>query len=248
MRNCQLFKSLAFCISILLLCNATLTAQNTWQNRLIPIDTLASKLESKRNVSIYYQSDWFQNKNFHISILDNSVDEIISILKNACNCSFVKIDSSSFVFVPNDVAVNNGTSDTNGGIITIGNAREYGKYSKAVLNGKIVDGKTGEPLAGARIFIEKTKTGAVTDKNGNLTMTLPVGDYEAKFTYIGYEDTQTKIRVIGNGSATFEIIEKSIGLNEVDGQAQNHHRDNDRCVDKLADHRRDQTRDEQDDN
>jgi hypothetical protein len=209
-----ILKPALFCIFVLLLLNVPLSAQITWQNRLLPIDTLANQLEIKRNITLYYQAEWFKNKNFHISVIDNPIDEILSVLKNACNCSYVLIDSSSIVFVPNEVSGTQQTK-TGGAEITIGNPREYGKYSRAVVNGKIIDGKTGEPLAGARIFIEKTKTGAATDKNGNFTITLPVGDYEAKLTYIGYEDTQSKIKVIGNGSATFEIIEKSIGLNEV---------------------------------
>lgn len=213
MRNYRNLK-LLFCIFFYLLLNASLIAQNTWQNRLLPIDSLANQLENKRNITIYYQADWFKNKNFHSSVWDSPIDEIISILKNACNCSFVMVDSSSIVFVPNDISNINQTS-MNGNQITIGNPREYGKYSRGVVNGKIIDGKTGEPLVGARIFIEKIKTGATTDKSGNFTIALPVGDYDARLTYIGYEDTQSRIKVIGNGSATFEIIEKSIGLNEV---------------------------------
>ena len=105
--------------------------------------------------------------------------------------------------------------DVANSLTIIGNPDEYGKYQRATMNGKIIDGKTGEPLIGARIFVEKIKTGTTTDKTGNFTMTLPVGDYDLKLSYIGYQDNQSKIKLLSNGEATFEIIEKTIGLAEV---------------------------------
>ncbi|HEY4785383.1 MAG TPA: TonB-dependent receptor, partial [Bacteroidales bacterium] len=211
MRNCTDFVRFIFLFSLILPFDKT-SAQNV--SNSISIDSVVNYLEQKRNISLYYQSDWFRNKNFHPSVLSLPIDDITRVLKNACNCSFVAIDSASLVFVPNDVSVD--ANSTSGESVTIiGNPKEYGKYSRATVNGKIIDGKTGEPLIGARIAIEKTKTGAVTDKSGNFTMTLPVGEYDLKLSYIGYEENHARIKLIGNGPATFEIIEKSIGLNEV---------------------------------
>jgi hypothetical protein len=185
------------------------------QSISVPIDTIVNYLERQYHVDLYYQEEWFRNKVFHSSVLDLPLNEITSILKNVCNCSFIPIDSTAIVFIPNDVTINNITINTTDYSTEIGNPREYGKYSRATINGKIVNGKTGEPLVGARIFVEKTKTGAVTDKNGNFKLTLAVGEYDIKLSYIGYEDNQTRIKLMGDGSATFEIMEKSILLNEV---------------------------------
>jgi len=185
------------------------------QNSFIPFDTVLNFVEQKYSVNLYFEPKWFDKKRFHTLILDLPFQEILSLLKNAGNCSFIAIDSSSIVFVPIDLSNVSAPISGNTGYTTIGNIEEYGKYSKATINGKVLDGKTGEPLIGARIFIDKTKTSAVTNKNGDFIITLPVGDYEIKLSYIGYEDNISKIKVVGNGFATFEIIEKSVKLDEV---------------------------------
>ena len=197
---------------LLFLPHGKISAQNV--NSSLLIDSVANLLEQKRNISLYYKAEWFQNKKLHSSIINLSINELINVLKNACNCSTVTFDSTSVVFTSNDLSATASNSSALS-YITIGNPKEYGKYSKAIINGKVIDSKTGEPLTGARIFIDKIKLGAATDKNGNFTMTLPVGDYNAKLSYIGYQDGQSKLKVLGSGSATFEVIEKSINLDEV---------------------------------
>jgi hypothetical protein len=182
------------------------------QNTMLPVDSVADYLEQKYSLSLYYQPEWFKNKDFSASLLNSPKEEILAILKNSCNCSYMLVDSSSVVFVPND-GINNSSAENN--ITTIGNPREYGKYTHATINGKILDSKTGEPLAGAYLIIEKTKTTVVTDKSGNFKLSLPVGEYDIILHYIGYEDNYTKIKLLGDGLASFEIIEKSVVLNEV---------------------------------
>ena len=205
------FTILIFFISILLPFTK-ISAQNV--NSSLSIDSVAYNLAQKRSVHIYYQDKWFKQKSFHPSMLSLSINEIINVLKNACECSFLSIDSSSVVFIPKSISMTN-SPDVANSLTIIGNPDEYGKYQHAALNGKIIDGKTGEPLIGARIFVEKTKTGTTTDKTGNFTITLPVGDYDLRLSYFGYQDNQSKIRLLSNGEATFEIIEKTFGLAEV---------------------------------
>jgi hypothetical protein len=179
---------------------------------MLPIDSVADYLEQKYSLSLYYQPEWFKNKDFSASLLNAPKEKILAILKNGCNCSYMLVDSLSVVFVPND-GINNSSAENN--VTTIGNPREYEKYTHATINGKILDSKTDEPLAGAYLIIEKTKTTVVTDKSGNFKLSLPVGEYDIILHYIGYEDNYTKIKLIGDGTATFEIIEKSVVLNEV---------------------------------
>jgi hypothetical protein len=116
------------------------------------------------------------------------------------------------VLSPNTLDTIRGRSDD---YEIIGNIAEYGKYSRGTIRGAILDGKTGEPLIGAGVFVAKTNARAVTDQKGHFNITLPVGDYDVKLSYVGYEDNITKIKLCGNGSATFEVMEKSIKLNEV---------------------------------
>jgi hypothetical protein len=202
------------CLFFLLIERAS-SQQAYRQNNLVPIDTIVKSLEHKRNISLYYQPEWFDNKTFHSSILELPIDEISNILKNACNCSAIAVDSFSIVFIPNEKSLSDITVKNNDVYTTIGSLRDFGKFKQGTLTGKIVNGKTGEPLIGVRIYVYKTKTGAVTDKNGKFKLTLAVGEYDLKLSYTGFEDNLNRIKLCGDGSATFEIMEKSILLNEV---------------------------------
>ncbi|MBA3900239.1 MAG: TonB-dependent receptor [Bacteroidetes bacterium] len=55
------------------------------------------------------------------------------------------------------------------------------------LSGYIKDGKTGEDLIGASIYIEELKTGSVTNVYGFYSITLKKGTYNFRFSYIGFD-------------------------------------------------------------
>jgi hypothetical protein len=212
-----MFRGKLLLIALLLFPFLKISAQTlNKQNSFIPFDTVLNFVEQKYATHLYFEPKWFEKKRFHSSILDLPLPEIINLIKNTGNCSFIVMDSSSIVFVPaepSDISIPQ--VSTNKDFITIGNPDEYGKFSKASIHGKVVDGKTGEPLAGAGIYVEKTKTKAISDKNGHFNITLPVGEYDIKLSYIGYEDNQNKIRLVSNGLVNFEIMEKSIKLGDV---------------------------------
>ena len=57
------------------------------------------------------------------------------------------------------------------------------------LTGRVTDGETGAPLAGATVVVIGTYSGAYTDDNGRYTLQgLKAGDYSIKFTYLGYAE------------------------------------------------------------
>jgi len=64
------------------------------------------------------------------------------------------------------------------------------------ISGQVVD-ETGEALIGVSILVAGTNTGTVTDVDGHYTLTVPAGNQELKFSYIGFE---TKIIAIPAGN------------------------------------------------
>jgi iron complex outermembrane receptor protein len=63
----------------------------------------------------------------------------------------------------------------------------YSQQQKAVLTGKVTDAKTGEPLAGASIYIHEVRRGSVSDNNGLFkTALFPAGRYLVEISYTGY--------------------------------------------------------------
>ncbi|WP_337042616.1 TonB-dependent receptor [Emticicia sp. 17c] len=84
--------------------------------------------------------------------------------------------------------------------------------------GKVVDKNTQEALIGATISVEQSTQGTTTDLEGNFRLTLPVGTYNLKVTFVGYQ-TLIKYNInltSGNAqSVNFELQAETASLSEV---------------------------------
>ena len=65
------------------------------------------------------------------------------------------------------------------------------------INGKVTDAGTGEPLVGANVIVVGTSMGAATNTSGEYSIqNVPVGTYQLRTTYVGYQAiTVSNIRV-----------------------------------------------------
>ena len=61
-------------------------------------------------------------------------------------------------------------------------AQEY------TLSGQVKDAENGELLIGATIFAKNVRLGTITNEYGYFSLSLPAGDYEIYFHYLGFED------------------------------------------------------------
>lgn len=99
--------------------------------------------------------------------------------------------------------------------LLIGKTRIQKPGVKATILGRIVEEESGEPAIGATMFIEETKTGAATDVNGFLTLSLLPGKYSAIFEHLGLEKTKYQLEVIGDGSFSVSLKKSVIQIKEV---------------------------------
>jgi hypothetical protein len=58
---------------------------------------------------------------------------------------------------------------------------------KVTISGYVTDSKNGELLAGVSIIDTNHKTGSSTNAYGFYSITIPAGDYELQYSYIGYQ-------------------------------------------------------------
>lgn len=69
-------------------------------------------------------------------------------------------------------------------------------WAQSSLSGKVLDANTGEPLIGASVWTEKQGRGAVSDENGNFTITkLKEGEIQLRVSYVGFETLQKSLIV-----------------------------------------------------
>jgi outer membrane receptor for ferrienterochelin and colicin len=88
-----------------------------------------------------------------------------------------------------------------------------------VVIGTVVDKKTQEALIGVTIQAEGTTAGVVTDIEGKYKLTLPIGSYNIKASFVGYKN-ETKYNIVINsgnvGILNFELLEEETQLEGVE--------------------------------
>ncbi len=77
---------------------------------------------------------------------------------------------------------------------------------KFTLSGYVEDANTGETLIGVNVFDQNnTIQGTTTNVYGFYSLTLPQGEYEIKFSYLGFQDVVKKIDLNKNITLNFSM-------------------------------------------
>ena len=120
--------------------------------------------------------------------------------------------------------------------ISIGSKNGSITGSKARITGRILDEETGDPIFSATVFITETKTGAVSDINGEVILTLKPGIYKAVIEYLGYKKKKYQFDVLSDGNFTVSMNKAVIQMDEliVYGDRQMNIRAKDPGLDKMS--------------
>lgn len=69
-------------------------------------------------------------------------------------------------------------------------------FSQTTINGRLVNGSTHEPLAGAHVLVDSLGRGTMTDNLGRFQIgEIPAGEYQLSITHVGYTALHESIRV-----------------------------------------------------
>ncbi len=193
----------------------------------LPIKVLFDSLEENYNLRFYYEKEWFEFKNTSV-VLKNSLlpDALNQILNNTPYC-FEIVQHKHVVLLPRDhIALLTGSmldyrdeifeSD----ILTIGNPNQISPDNLITVKGKIIDGKTGETLLGAAIWVKKTNKAIVSDNNGNYSLELMPGVYTIEFSSVGFETSSYTIKILNSGTFNVELFQESQKIEAVTVYAQ----------------------------
>ena len=79
------------------------------------------------------------------------------------------------------------------------------KKSKYSISGFVEDKTNGEKLIGANIYVEELGTGISTNVHGYYSLTIPEGEYNLDYSYIGYQRQKETILLTGNISMDISL-------------------------------------------
>lgn len=93
-----------------------------------------------------------------------------------------------------------------------------GQTCDLLLRGKILHLENDDPIEAAYVWILETRTGAVSDQNGNFVMRdLCPGTYTVTVKYLGHKEIRQTVNLTGNSTAqTFRMAEESLALGSVE--------------------------------
>ena len=93
--------------------------------------------------------------------------------------------------------------------------------SKFTLSGSVMDGKNGEELIGASVYVKDTQKGSMTNVYGFYSLTLPAGTYQVQYGFMGYGSKAFQIVLDKNIKKEVELLPNSVSIGVAEVQAEN---------------------------
>ncbi|MEE4287438.1 MAG: TonB-dependent receptor [Mariniphaga sp.] len=179
-----------------------------------PLQVFFDSLETKYNLQFFYKKDWLASQTISRTFKNTPLIQALNNIFLNNNLTFRFFQDNGVVIYP-QVSGSFSRLDESSQFLIIGNPLNLGRYKKATLRGRVVDGKTGETLVGAIVYHTETQKGATTDENGEFEMELATGDHRLQFSFVGLQSSSWKIRLIEDGYEEFQLFEESHNIEEV---------------------------------
>lgn len=97
----------------------------------------------------------------------------------------------------------------------IGSRTAVSAQNTVTVAGYVKDIATGEPVVGASVYVEKTKTGVSTDQYGYYSLSLPKGRYVLNVQSIGMKDTRRQFVLYADGRMNIDLQSTVLTLKRV---------------------------------
>ncbi len=99
--------------------------------------------------------------------------------------------------------------------IVFGVNRTSLKDSRATLSGYIKEAKSGQEIIGGTVYVEELGKGAVSNRNGYYSLTVPTGEYHISYSFMGLKKETKQISLYASGSLDIELEASPFEMEEV---------------------------------
>lgn len=211
---------LLFLILLLLVSSGIASAQNvneitiSGNFRNVPLSSFIQTLQQDYGVKVYSKDVWIDSYTINTTFDKNPLIRALNSVFNEHDLTYEIFQDNIILIFPRRMDTRR-SIDESGQILVIGDPINLGRYKTATISGKVLDGKTGDPLTGAVVFDRKLEKGASSGKDGSFKLDLPTGEHTLQISYMGFQGYDKKINLIESGEAQFELFEESHNLEEV---------------------------------
>lgn len=180
-----------------------------------PLNQLLSTLETNYGIKFFYREEWIQSVEVTQSFNNLPLTTALTQIFKSTELNFKPFQQNSIIIFPKHSENRPGAGSQESKILVVGDPLNVGRYQRVRLQGKIVDGKNEETLTGAVIYNTESGKSTTSDEKGRFAMELASGDLHLRISSMGYEDLNQTVRLFENGTAGFELFEKSHSIQEV---------------------------------
>lgn len=142
-----------------------------------PLSTVLKLISAQTEYSFVYNTDLIDtSRKITIAVSSDSIEDVLDSLSAVCGIKYTIVGKQIAFSVPEPEA-----------------PKADGKARTRTIRGLVTD-ESGEPLAGADVYVALTRTGVYTDMNGRYSIELPDNpDTELTFDFIGMEPAVLRI-------------------------------------------------------
>ncbi len=176
----------------------SLNAQSPLEKRIdfsvhrVPVKNALRQLSLESKINIAYSSDFFnRKKRITIDVKNETVGNILAQVLEDSNVRYEAIDEQI--------------------VITSTKPKEKKRYT---ISGYVEDETSGERLISVTIYSPEHQEGTTTNEYGFYSITLPEGETEIRFRYIGCEEVRKKLQLTKDQHASIKL-KPSATLSEV---------------------------------
>ena len=215
-----LYKAIFLIVTILLSTNRV-QSQDIQETKItgsfakVPLQEFCIAMEKNYGIRFFYKEEWIKSIEVTRTFNNLPLVRVMNQVLAEKELTFKFFQNNSVFIFPIGADNSTGTVTDDSQILIVGDLLNQGRYLRARLQGKVVDGKNGETLTGAVIYNPETGTGTTTDSKGKYSIELATGETHLVVSFIGYENQNQKIRLIQDGNVDFELFEESHKIAEV---------------------------------
>lgn len=181
----------------------------------VPLQEFFNSVEKNYGIRFFYKEEWIKSTEITHTFNNVPLIQALNQIFNNKALTYKFFQNNSVIIYPLGADGRSGFGTNESQVIVIGDPLNQGRYPRAKLQGRVLDGKSEEAMTGAVVHNMETGLATTTDAKGKYTLDLPTGELHLRISFIGYEDLNQKIRLIQNGNADFELFEQSHAIAEV---------------------------------
>ena len=185
------------------------------------LSTILQRWEKKYDLKFFYQKDWIPDQVISISFSEVSLGQALKQLLDPYDLGLSAYNDQLIIIAPqSQLSASIQLETTQQAFIAAANYISLGDSSLSLnelvkLQGRITDLQNGKVVKGARIEMEGTGRGAITDQAGRFEIDLLPGIYQVIIRADGYADMVEDIRLWSTANWDLKLDLQAYRLDEV---------------------------------